>query len=167
MMSIPRDKSLDSTFALLTEGYAFISNRCERLQSDMFETRLMLRKAVCAKGAEAAEMFYQPGHFTRKHVLPPTTLMLFQDRGSLQVMDGAAHHRRKQMFMVMMTADRLDALTTIFEVHWKTVSRNGRRSMRWCCTMKSSSCCAARCANGPVCRSPKPLCGNARGSSPP
>src|SRR5690348_1825865 len=31
----------------LREGYAFISNRCRRFGSDLFQTRLMLTRAVC------------------------------------------------------------------------------------------------------------------------
>jgi fatty-acid peroxygenase len=42
MTQIPRDNSLDSTLSLLSEGYTFISTRCERYQSDIFATRLML-----------------------------------------------------------------------------------------------------------------------------
>jgi fatty-acid peroxygenase len=56
MMQIPQEKSLDSTFALLADGYAFISKRCEQLQSDVFETRLMLRKVICAMGEEQADV---------------------------------------------------------------------------------------------------------------
>ena len=56
----------DSTLALLLEGYEFISKRCRRYRSDVFETRLMLTKVVCMMGKEAAEVFYHPGRFTRK-----------------------------------------------------------------------------------------------------
>lgn len=40
----------DSTLALLSEGYAFVPRRCERYGSDVFETRLMLTRAVCMMG---------------------------------------------------------------------------------------------------------------------
>lgn len=70
----------DSTLALLSEGYEFIPRRCRRNRSDIFETRLMLTKAICMTGQEAAEVFYKPGRFTRKGALPQTTLRLLQDR---------------------------------------------------------------------------------------
>ena len=57
MTAIPREKSIESTLALLKEGYTFIPNRCERLQSDVFESRLMLQKVICAMGEDAAAMF--------------------------------------------------------------------------------------------------------------
>ncbi len=108
----------DSTLALLSEGYAFIPRRCERYRSDVFETRLMLTKAVCMTGEEAAEMFYEPGRFTRKGALPQTTLRLLQDRGSAQVMDGEAHRHRKGMFMSLMTPDGIRRLSDEMADHW-------------------------------------------------
>jgi fatty-acid peroxygenase len=46
--------------ALLSDGYRFISKRRRRHRSDVFETRRMLRKAVCVAAEEAAGMFYHP-----------------------------------------------------------------------------------------------------------
>lgn len=40
MPHIPRDKSLDSTLSLLRNPYGFISSRCRRYGTDMFQTRL-------------------------------------------------------------------------------------------------------------------------------
>ncbi|SEL09920.1 Cytochrome P450 [Blastococcus sp. DSM 46786] len=53
---IPTLTAPDSSLALLREGYAFISRRCDRLGTDAFRTRLMLRPAVCVRGAEAARV---------------------------------------------------------------------------------------------------------------
>lgn len=116
---IPRETNLDSTLALLSEGYTFISRRSRRFGSDLFETRLMLRKAVCMTGAEAAETFYQPDRFTRQRALPPTTLMLLQDTGSVQLLDGDAHRHRKQMFMSLMSRESISRLTELVEARWR------------------------------------------------
>lgn len=120
MNRIPQDKGIDSTLALLTDGYAFIAKRCKALQADAFETRLMLRRVICAMGEDAAAMFYTPGRFTRQHAMPPTALMLLQDRGSVQLLDGDAHRRRKQMFMSLMSAAQLQRFTAILERHWQS-----------------------------------------------
>jgi hypothetical protein len=69
---------------MLAQGYEFVLKRCRALETDVFETRLMLRTAVCAMGSEAARMFSQPGRFARRGTLPPTTLMLLQDLDSVQ-----------------------------------------------------------------------------------
>lgn len=119
MPAIPRDPAIDSTFAFLREGYPFIATRCHRYHTDTFETRLLLRKAVCVRGAEAAAMFYAPDRFTRVGAMPPTALWLLQDRGSVQLLDGAAHHRRKQMFMELMTPERIARLADLLTTEWR------------------------------------------------
>lgn len=78
----------------------------------------MLRPAICARGASAAEMFYHPGRFTRHGAMPPTTVTLLQDFGSVQLLDGDAHRDRKAMFMAMMTPERLGAVTAIADEVW-------------------------------------------------
>lgn len=118
MSPFPRDPAPDSTLALMAEGYTFVSNRCERLDSDVFETRLALQKAICAQGESAARMFYQPGRFTRRGAMPPTTLVLLQDRGSVQSRDGEAHLVRKQMLMSLMSQPRIEALVSGFNERW-------------------------------------------------
>lgn len=119
MSRIPRDNNLDSTLALLSEGYTFISKRCERYNSDIFETRLLLRKAICTMGAEAARMFYYPERFTRRAAIPPTALMLLQDRGSVQTMDGRPHRHRKQLFMSLMTPASIQQLVDVTVEQWQ------------------------------------------------
>lgn len=82
----PRERGFDSTPAFLSEGYEFISTRCRRHRSDVFATRLVLGRVVCAMGEDAARMFYRPGRFTRQDALPPTALLLLQDRRSVQLL---------------------------------------------------------------------------------
>ncbi|MDR5741463.1 MULTISPECIES: cytochrome P450 [unclassified Caballeronia] len=115
MPHFPRTTEFDSTLALLREGYRFIPSRCEALGAPGFEARMMLRHVICVSGADAARMFYTPERFTRRGAIPPLTLTLLQDIGSVQTLDGAAHHRRKAMFMAMMTREaiaRYDACMT-------------------------------------------------------
>jgi fatty-acid peroxygenase len=125
MSSIPRDPSPDSTLALLSEGYSFIRNRCRRFGSDVFEARLMLTRAVCMMGAEAAEQFYHPGRFTRRYAMPRFSLSLIQDFGSVMVMDGEDHHRRKEMFLSIMRPEVLGSLSALTAAHWRA------RARRW------------------------------------
>lgn len=120
MAETPRDRSLDSTLALLSEGYRFISNRCERYRSDIFETRLMLTKAVCMRGEEAARIFYDGDRLTRQGAMPVPVLKLLQDRGSVQQMDGQAHRHRKRMFMSLMTQASVQQIGDLFESQWRT-----------------------------------------------
>ena len=119
MPSIPQDPSPDSSLALPREGYAFISNRCHRFGSDLFQTRLMLTRAVCIQGAEAAAQFYWPDRFTRRFAMPRFSLSLIQDFGSVMVMDGEAHRRRKAMFLSLMTPGALQHLSDLTAQHWR------------------------------------------------
>jgi fatty-acid peroxygenase len=119
MRPIPHDPAFDSTLALWREGYDFISSRCDRLGSDVFSTRLMLRRAICARGADAARMFYDGDRFTRHGAMPQITLRLLQDKGSVQQLDGAAHQHRKAMFLSMLLApEQIERLTADFRREW-------------------------------------------------
>ena len=69
----PRDPAPDATLALLRRGYRFIPERCRRLGADAFETRLMLARAVCCSGEDAARMFYHPDRFGRVDLVESRT----------------------------------------------------------------------------------------------
>ncbi|ODN70094.1 cytochrome P450 [Methylobrevis pamukkalensis] len=102
MPDIPRDSAPDATLALLREGYLFIGRRCDRLGSDIFATRLMLRRVICMRGKDAARLFYGSGAFTRRKAMPPTTFRLLQDVGSVQTLEGDIHRHRKAMFVHLL-----------------------------------------------------------------
>lgn len=117
---IPRDRSPDSTLAFLARGYTFVSERCRQHGTDAFETRLMLRPVVCALGADAARVFYQPDRFTRRNAMPETTLRLLQDKGSVQQLQGEAHRVRKRLFMDLMTPEARQRLLDIADEEWRS-----------------------------------------------
>lgn len=70
MPRIPRDKRFDSTLALFRDPYEFISKRCRRYGSDLFQTRLLLQKTICMTGPQAAELFSDQSRFIRRHARP-------------------------------------------------------------------------------------------------
>ncbi len=119
MTRIPRDKSPDSTLALLRDPYRFISKRCQWHGSDIFETRLLLRRTICLRGREAARLFYNQERFVR-HGAPPGRIQktLF-GRGGVQSLDDGAHTHRKQMFMALVTGEQVRALTEIMTAVWR------------------------------------------------
>ena len=54
---MPREEGIDHSLSLLREGYMYILNRRHSFNSDIFETRLLGKKAICMGGKEAAEVF--------------------------------------------------------------------------------------------------------------
>lgn len=128
--SLPRARGLDSSLALLREGYAFIPNRCRALGTDLFATRLMLRPVVCMTGSEAAARFYDGHRFTRRHALPAMSFALIQDQGSVMVMDGPAHRRRKAMFLGLVGPPALARLAEVAVRHWRDAAERWSRADR-------------------------------------
>ncbi len=120
MSDIPRSRPFDMTLPFLSTGYTFISDQCRELDTDAFETRLMLRKTLCILGEDGARMFFHPDRFTRKGAIPPTAMLLLQDRNSVQSLSGSAHRHRKGMFMRVLSPTSIESLVTAFSDAWRT-----------------------------------------------
>lgn len=91
---IPHIPGFDATAQLYAEGYAFISSGCERLRTDLFQTRLLLQPTLCMRGAEAAALFYDESLFQRRRAT------LF-GRG-VQGLNGERHRQRKAMLLSLL-----------------------------------------------------------------
>ncbi|MGW0436061.1 cytochrome P450 [Micromonospora sp. NPDC003197] len=117
--AVPRTQGLDNTLALLRDGYDFISDRCRRYGSDVFETRLLFERTLCLVGAEAAKIFYDPDRFERAGAAPTRLPKTLFGQGAVQTLDGAAHRSRKRMFMSIMTPESIRDLVGIFEQEWQ------------------------------------------------
>jgi len=118
MFKIPRDPAFDNTIALLRDPYRFIGKRCHHLESDWFETRLLLRPAVCMRGAEAARLFYDEGRFTRSGAAPEPVQATLFGKGGVQGLDGQAHQHRKAMFLSMLNEQRIAELVSEVRHAW-------------------------------------------------
>lgn len=114
----PHDRSLDSTLALLREGYLFGAHRFERLGSDLFSARLMGEEVVWIRGPEAIRAFYDESRFVRSGAIPRRLRRTLIGEGAVQSLDGAAHRARKAMLMSLMTPIRAAELTELTEHAW-------------------------------------------------
>lgn len=110
---IPVDTGLDHSFQLLNEGYLFIQNRCRKLNSSIFEIRLLGKQVICMSGEKAAKVFYDDSKFQRKGAAPNRIQQSLFGKNAIQTMDGDAHHHRKNLFMDLMTPDRLEYLVVL------------------------------------------------------
>ena len=111
---VPRDRGIDATLRMAVEGYEFISRGCRRHRSDVFETRLLLQRTICMRGAEAARLFYDTERFQRSGATPARVQKTLFGQGGVQGLDGDAHRRRKGLFMSLMTLEAISDLTTMF-----------------------------------------------------
>lgn len=125
MTDMPRAPGFDHTLALLREGYEFIGNRCDRLGTDIFRARLLLKPAICVRGADAAAFFYDDERFTRVGAMPITVVKLLQDFGSVQTLHGPMHRQRKRMFTTLASRDAALTLASQFQREWH------RRIPKW------------------------------------
>ncbi|WP_105439435.1 cytochrome P450 [Neorhizobium sp. T25_13] len=123
MAQIPFEKNLDSTLALIGDPYRFISDRCRRHRSDLFETRLLLERTICMTGPEAARLFYNPDLFVRKGAMPKAIQKTLLGEGGVQGLDGGSHRHRKQMFMSLMSPAQIGELTRLTAAEWQARMR--------------------------------------------
>ena len=116
---MPKDAGFDKTLSVLKEGYEFILNRKEDLDTDVFETRILGEKAICLTGSEGAELFYDSDRFRRSDAAPKRVEKTLFGEGGVQGLDGRAHHTRKKMFMDLMDDDAMDEIGRLMKKYWK------------------------------------------------
>ncbi|WNB84734.1 cytochrome P450 [Cellulomonas sp. ATA003] len=110
---------LDSTLAFAWQGYEFVSRRCERQGTDVFQTRLLLEPTVCLRGADAARIFYDDARLERRGAMPLRVQKTLVGVGGVQGLDGQVHRARKQMFMGLMSPQGISALTRLTAECWQ------------------------------------------------
>lgn len=110
MTRIPSDGVPESSLSFLADPYRFIGRRAQQLRSDVFATRLLGRRTVCLYGPEAARLFYDTGRMQRARAMPRRVIRTLLGAGGVQGLDGAAHRKRKAMFLELATGGRVDRL---------------------------------------------------------
>jgi fatty-acid peroxygenase len=123
MRKIPNDGSIDNTLTLVAEGYRFISNRCERYHTNIFQTRLLFKQTICLRGEEAAKVFYDTEKFSRQNAMPKRVQKTLVGEGGVQGLDGEAHRQRKQIFMTLMTPQHRAQLVELVQQQWQTAAQ--------------------------------------------
>jgi fatty-acid peroxygenase len=119
MAHMPRENAIDSTLALLRDPYRYIGRRCDRFGSDLFEARILLRRTVCMRGADAAQLFYDPRRFQRAGAAPRALRATLFGEGGVQTLDGAAHRLRKAMFVALLGPEPVAQLANEVAEAWR------------------------------------------------
>lgn len=113
------DHGIDNTLKFLIEGYRYIPNQRHRLNTNMFETRLLGgQKVVCLSGEEGSRLFYDNDKFRRADAMPKRVLKTLFGQGGVQTLDDDAHKNRKELFMSLMGSERLSDIAQIFKKRW-------------------------------------------------
>ncbi|MCJ8008715.1 cytochrome P450 [Lederbergia wuyishanensis] len=121
---MPKEEGLDHTLSFAREGYMYIPNRRHSFNSNIFETRLLGKKAICMGGKEAAELFYDNEKFMRQGAAPNRVLQTLFGAKGVQTLDGTEHKHRKEMFMSLMSHERIEQLIILLRKEWEsTVTR--------------------------------------------
>lgn len=115
----PPIASWECTFPLVRNGYPYISSQCDRLGTNIFRSRLMLKKTYFMRGEEAAELFYDNTFFTRENAAPKRLKKTLFGEGGVQGLEGEAHQLRKALFLSLMSQARIDELIRLVEQHWQ------------------------------------------------
>lgn len=123
-ITIPQDKSLDSSFHLLMEGYQFITNRCQEYRTNIFQTRILGQKVICMRGEKLAKLFYDHDHFQRHGAAPLRIQESLFGKDAVQTYDGAKHQDRKKLFMSWMTPKQMKKVIDITEEEWEKALNN-------------------------------------------
>ncbi|MFC0681886.1 cytochrome P450 [Lysobacter korlensis] len=116
-MSLPRIPG-DSTVGLATEGYRFGTRRFDRLGTDAFDTHLVLRPVTFMRGSSAARFFYEGGRFARNGAMPRSVLHLIQSEGSVLMLSGAEHSRRKAALLSLLAPENMPRLGEAFRTYF-------------------------------------------------
>lgn len=130
MQHMPRDPAFDSTLALLADPYRFISRRCERFGSDVFESRIMLRRTVCMSGPQAAQLFYDSRRFMRRGAAPEALRATLLGKGGVQTLDDEAHRHRKALFLAILDDEAVAQLANEVAAEWRAGAEEWQRQTR-------------------------------------
>jgi fatty-acid peroxygenase len=115
----PRFTQLDRSLPLLVEGYAFGVKRFDRWDTDAFRTRLLFKRAVYMRGAEAARRFYDESMFRREGTMPLRMRRTLIGDGGVQSLDDGDHRERKAVFMSLMTPEGIQELLDLTDGEWR------------------------------------------------
>ena len=109
---------MDHTLALGKEGYLFIRNRCDQLNTDLFETKILGEKAICMYGEEATKLFYDTNKFERKNAAPKRIQKTLTGQNAIQGLDGAEHLHRKQLFTSILDESAKEVIAENLMTLW-------------------------------------------------
>ncbi|HVY82690.1 MAG TPA: cytochrome P450 [Steroidobacteraceae bacterium] len=80
----------------------------------------MMRKTICMRGADAAELLYDDARCRRRGAAPEPVKATLFGKGGVQGLDGAAHRSRKHMLLLLCSPERARRLAATFSAELRT-----------------------------------------------
>lgn len=93
---------------LYQKGYNMLEELRHEADAPVVKAKIFNKEAIVIYGSSAAKIFYDPRNFKRKGAMPKLVLKTLFGQGGVQTLDGAAHHHRKNIFMDLMTPERME-----------------------------------------------------------
>jgi fatty-acid peroxygenase len=118
MTEIPWVAGFDQTLALLRDPYRLLSRLARALGSDIFMTRLLLRRTICLRGAAAAELFYASGKLVRRGAGLRRIEKTLIGKGGVQGLDAEEHRQRKALFLSLLAPEPVARLCHLVDKAW-------------------------------------------------
>lgn len=122
--------ALDDTANLLVHGYSWLPGLRRSSDSGVAHTRVMGQRAAGLCGPDAVRFFYDEDHVRRRTAIPELVQSTLFGHHAVHTLDGAAHRKRKGLFLQAMTrpdvADLVDCVTAAWD-DAVTAWRPGRR----------------------------------------
>lgn len=94
-------KELEPSYTLLTEIR-------EEAGTPVAKAKALTKELYVIYGQEAAKQFYKPENFKREGAMPDLVLKTLFGEDGVQTLDGEEHQHRKNIFMDLMTPERMD-----------------------------------------------------------
>src|SRR5699024_10565977 len=93
---------------LYNAGYEILDELRQKADASVVKARFLHQEVIAVYGASAAKKFYNAENFKRSNSMPTPILKTLQGQNGVQTLDGKEHYKRKEIFMNLMTPDRME-----------------------------------------------------------
>ncbi|HLQ74417.1 MAG TPA: cytochrome P450 [Alloiococcus sp.] len=99
----------------LKPSYTLLQEARDEVDAPVVKVKALTKEVIAIYGKKAAETFYNPKNFKREGAMPDVVLNTLFGQGGVQTLDGEEHHHRKNIFMDLMTPERIDVYHDILD----------------------------------------------------
>lgn len=99
----------------LKPSYTLLQEMRDEVDAPVVKGEAFTKEIIAIYGKDAAEIFYDPKNFKREGAMPDVVLNTLFGQDGVQTLDGKEHHHRKNIFMDLMTPERIDAYHEILD----------------------------------------------------